>query len=62
MSISTLGGRQARGLEDLGNINVLFLKLCGGNMSVHFITIPYCLHIDVINYFVHIKYSLIYKF
>lgn len=62
MSISVLGGGQARGLEDLGNINVRLLKLRGGYMSVNFITIPYCLHIDVRNYFVHIKYSLMYKF
>lgn len=62
MSISVLGGGQARGLEDLGNINVRLLKLRGGYMSVNFITIRYCLHIDVRNYFVHIKYSLMYKF
>lgn len=62
INISVLGGEQARGLEDTGDVNVLPLKLSGRYLSVHFIIIPSSLHIDVRNYFVHIKYSLIYKF
>lgn len=53
------GGGQTRGFQDTGDINIL-LKLGGGYMSAHFITIPYSLHIDVKNSFVYIKHSLIY--
>lgn len=41
-------GRMAlRNLEDIDDANVLLLKLGGGYLSVHFVTIPYSLHIDV---------------
>lgn len=62
INISALGGEQARGLEDTGDVNILPLKLGGGYLSVHFIIIPSSLDIDVRTYFVHIKYYLIYKF
>lgn len=61
INISVLGGEQARGLEDTGDVNILPLKFGGGYLSVHLIIIPSSLHLDVRNYFVHIKDSLIYK-
>lgn len=61
MSIPVLGEGQVRGLEDIDDVESL-RKLGGGPMSAHFVTIPYSLCIDIRNYFVQIKYSLIYKF
>lgn len=60
MSLPALGEGQVRGLEDIDDVEGL-RKLGGGHMNAHFVTIPYSLHIGVRNYFVQIKYSLIYK-
>lgn len=59
---SRAGRRALRNLEDIDDVNVLLLMRGGGYMSVHFVTIPYSLRIDVRHYLVQIRYSLIYKF